>query len=363
MPEADPEPDGGVRCLLIHLGTVFVGGSFSTIAGQPRANIAQLDASTGVASPWRGDTDGRVFSVAVWQRSLYVGGEFDHAGGQARNSLAALDLRTGSATAWDARLGPSRMYIAHGDYVWPYVEAVVVDHGTVYAGGWFSDAGGSHRVSVAAIDARTAHATAFDARLEGAGDVVTAIAVRRRTVSGHTVWAGGEFGRIAGESQAFLAALDDSTGRLLGAPPRLDGAVHGLLVSGDGVYAVGEFRSLNGFPRCGVALISALGSSALFAGGGVPAALHSPAAWLAPATPNPARESALLRFGLAHAGVADLTVYDLQGRRVANLLDREMLAAGEHAAQIRTDGWSPGCYVYRLEAGGLRLTRKLLVVR
>ena len=36
-------------------GTVYVGGDFSIIAGQPRRNLAALDAVSGAALPWNPD--------------------------------------------------------------------------------------------------------------------------------------------------------------------------------------------------------------------------------------------------------------------------------------------------------------------
>jgi hypothetical protein len=84
---------------------------------------------------------------------------------------------------------------------------------------------------------------------------------------------------------------------------------------------------------------------------------------LAQISPNPARSSALIRFTLPSEGVVSLAVYDLQGRRVASLLDRSPQNAGAHEVRVRTDGWPTGCYLWRLKAGGTALTRKMVVVR
>ncbi|MFO1372338.1 MAG: PQQ-binding-like beta-propeller repeat protein [Candidatus Competibacteraceae bacterium] len=44
---------------------------------------------------------GWVYALVVSGNTVYVGGEFDSIGGQARNHLAALDANTGAATAWN----------------------------------------------------------------------------------------------------------------------------------------------------------------------------------------------------------------------------------------------------------------------
>ncbi|MGD8717677.1 MAG: FG-GAP-like repeat-containing protein [Candidatus Zixiibacteriota bacterium] len=77
------------------------------------------------------------------------------------------------------------------------------------------------------------------------------------------------------------------------------------------------------------------------------------------AAPNPCRGSVTFSFSLAEGGPAEVTVYDLAGRRVATPVSRS-LAAGENAVSCELD-LAPGVYVYRLEAGGRTSARKLVV--
>jgi len=58
-----------------------------------------------------------------------------------------------------------------------------------------------------------------------------------------------------------------------------------------------------------------------------------------------------------------LTVYDLQGRCVGTMLNREVRPAGEYSVAIRTEGWPEGTYFMRFETGGLAATEKFVVVR
>lgn len=80
--------------------------------------------------------------------------------------------------------------------------------------------------------------------------------------------------------------------------------------------------------------------------------------------PTPFGTATTISFELAAPGRAVLTVYDLAGRRVATLLDREM-PAGPHSVQWDGRGTggarlASGMYVYQLEAGG-RTTAKQTV--
>jgi len=88
---------------------------------------------------------------------------------------------------------------------------------------------------------------------------------------------------------------------------------------------------------------------------------------LLPSAPHPVRTHATLRYRLPDAGPVTLEVYDLLGRRVATLIDRQRRAAGVHtmswAAEVGGRALSSGTYVLRLQAGGVTQTRRLVVVR
>jgi hypothetical protein len=74
------------------------------------------------------------------------------------------------------------------------------------------------------------------------------------------------------------------------------------------------------------------------------------------AEPNPARGAAHLRFSLPTAGRVRLSLYDVSGRRLEQIVDAPF-AAGEHVVAVGASQ-RPGIYLVRLEAGGTARTRK-----
>ena len=78
--------------------------------------------------------------------------------------------------------------------------------------------------------------------------------------------------------------------------------------------------------------------------------------------PNPSRNRATVRFSLAEAGDAVLTVYDVQGREVARLSEGAR-AAGAHEVTWATGDLASGVYVLRLVAGERVLTQRAVVAR
>lgn len=97
-------------------------------------------------------------------------------------------------------------------------------------------------------------------------------------------------------------------------------------------------------------------------GGSAPAV-----AFLAPASPNPARESSTLRFGLSRESDVDMRLYDQQGRQVG-VLASGRLPAGQHAATwTGRDGAgrraAPGVYFVRAKLEGREFTQRVVLVK
>jgi len=67
-------------------------------------------------------------------------------------------------------------------------------------------------------------------------------------------------------------------------------------------------------------------------------------------SPNPFNPTTAINFTLPEAGLVNLAVYDLQGRKVAELLNGN-LDAGSHKAVWNANGLSSGIFLFRLEAG------------
>ena len=92
-----------------------------------------------------------------------------------------------------------------------------------------------------------------------------------------------------------------------------------------------------------------------------------PAAFFAPAAPNPARGPVRLAFTLARGADVRLKVLDAQGRQVRTLADGAWAAGAASVAwDLRDDSGrriAPGLYLARLRTGSASATRRVIVVR
>jgi|GEM_PF-1968630 len=89
--------------------------------------------------------------------------------------------------------------------------------------------------------------------------------------------------------------------------------------------------------------------------------------YLRPNYPNPFNATTIISYSLAKAGPMRLTIYDILGRRVQTLVDQEM-SAGKHAAtwdgtDIHGNTVASGIYFYRLKAGDLAETKKMILMK
>ena len=196
----NPSADNTVYALAVSGSTVYAGGAFVMIGPTIRRYVAAIS-TDGTLAAWDPYASGSVNALAVSGSTVYLGGAFTTIGSGAtpptRNRLAAIGT-DGALATWDPNASGT-------------VRALAVSGSTVYVGGAFNGAssinGTLTRNRLAAVDATTGTATAWNPDAASAGSFVYAL-----TVSGSTVYAGGNFTIISselrsGSSSAYFARL------------------------------------------------------------------------------------------------------------------------------------------------------------
>ena len=79
--------------------------------------------------------------------------------------------------------------------------------------------------------------------------------------------------------------------------------------------------------------------------------------------PNPFNPATTIDYRLDKAGMVNLVIYDLLGRKVETLVD-EIKTPGNYEVRWSAEGCASGVYFYRIEAGGSKvLTQKMMLVK
>jgi endoglucanase len=79
--------------------------------------------------------------------------------------------------------------------------------------------------------------------------------------------------------------------------------------------------------------------------------------------PNPFNPSTIIEFTLAKSGRVRLVVADLLGRPVATLFDRDGDAGNRYQVTFDASHLAAGTYISSLESNGMRLTKKMLLLK
>jgi hypothetical protein len=78
--------------------------------------------------------------------------------------------------------------------------------------------------------------------------------------------------------------------------------------------------------------------------------------------PNPFNSSTTIGFSLTESGAVSLSVYNIQGQRIAELF-QGFREAGEHSISWDASGYPSGVYFARLGAGGSSRTAKMVLLK
>jgi hypothetical protein len=78
--------------------------------------------------------------------------------------------------------------------------------------------------------------------------------------------------------------------------------------------------------------------------------------------PNPFNPSTRLRFDIPKEALTRLTVYDITGRKVSELVDKQ-LTAGAYEVLFDASNLSSGAYFYKIEAGTFSDVKKMVLIK
>ena len=232
-----------VNALALSGTTLYAGGIFTTAGGKQRNGLAAINGTTGAILDWdpnpvRTGGQSAVQSLVVSSNggSVYVGGSFTSIGGQNRNNLAKIDVVTGNADAtWNPNVDDAveKMSLSPGDTLFFYGYGFTTVNGSVSRP--------SHLAAVKGTG--TGEATAFNP------DGFISATTRYIQVSpdGSTLYLGyNALGHWSSQERDFFAALNTSDGSVTDMNPVFDQGIFCSAIVGNTIYFGGQFPSMNG---------------------------------------------------------------------------------------------------------------------
>lgn len=282
----DPSPDAPVTDFDFSGDTIFAVGDFLYINGVARKGIAAIHKTNNLTfSGWNANSNNALSQLVRKDNLLYVYGNFTSIGGQSRSKLAAISTQTALSSSWnpptywgglnvsDLTINDTTLYLIGGGWsgyttIGGKVNQMISALSTItglasdfscypqidQGGGFqlfYSDnilfantriiLGGKARKKLAAINTQSFNVLPFNPN--PIGNVYSV------AISGNTVYAAGNFGSIGGAARTKLAALDLNTGNALSFNPFFTADINTILLKDSILYVAGQFSSVSAQPR------------------------------------------------------------------------------------------------------------------
>lgn len=230
----NPNTNASVRAVAVapDQSSVYLGGTFTSVAGASHNHVAKVAADTGAPRAWTASADSTVKAITAYATTgaVYLGGNFGYVDGAPRRRVAAVRASDGGlVTGFRADLAASSVY--------PVANSLVMSNGALWVGGAFETVNGSARQNLGAVSASTGAVLAPKPYVGGAA-ILTTVANSGRVCA---------TGRGAG---GFIACYAGSTGATLwGGTGVTDGDVQGSALGSGVLYAGGHFQNVGSAPR------------------------------------------------------------------------------------------------------------------
>lgn len=254
------EPDAAVNALAFSTPRLFVGGSFTKVGSASHQRVAVFDVVTdskgALATADLGVTNGSVNAIAANASHVYIGGTFTSVNGNPRNRIASFSV-TGALTDTSSFLNPGTgtAGVSYSTSAAAEVNALSLSNSTLYVGGDFdritSGGGTLVRYRVAALDLNSSRVT-VEPWTPYIDQKVSALAINTNNSGIDSVYAGGSFSMV-GKARSRIAALDLYSGVPIDSwkPSITGGAGVNAMVLDKNVtpnllYVGGSFTAVNG---------------------------------------------------------------------------------------------------------------------
>lgn len=214
--------------------TLIFGGDFQQVNGQPHAYLARaflIDNSLASGPLVNGD----VRAITIDESFIYIGGEFTTVDGQPRNHIVRFGRLNTDLTSWEPSVDNS-------------VYCILPVDSTVYIGGYFDAVNSTPRENLASINANTGAVNSWTA---DCNSYVNSIAV-----ADSTLIIGGDFFYAGNTFSPRLAQVSRTTGLALPWNTNPNNVIQTVSVQDGLVYIGGNFSEIGEYQRYRLAAIN-----------------------------------------------------------------------------------------------------------
>ena len=233
-------PTGSVNALVVSGTDIYVGGNFTSYNGTNAKNLVKLNTTGNLVSTFTAyqgtGLNGVVQAVALVGSNVYAGGLFTAYNGTTATRIAAFDSTGVLVSSFSTGTGFNNT-----------VYSLAPSDNGIYVGGSFSTYNGSSATNFTKLDTTGAIIAGFSGTLMNTNDVMALVVTGTTAGNDEMVYAGGKFTSYKGTAAGSIAKINQSGvmqqsfGGSVGVAGGSPNAVNALAVSGNNLYAAGNF--------------------------------------------------------------------------------------------------------------------------
>jgi len=322
-------PNSIVSALTVFNGDLIVGGYFTAVENMSVNRIAKWNNNGGWA-PLGSGTNSQVMALTTYNNKLVAGGFFTTAGGVSASHIAQWD-----GSSW-SQIGPGIPGIVY---------SVASGNGKLYAGSLSS--------SFQCITSWDGASWSNLGSGVGGGTYPYVFSI---LVYGSDVYAGGLYKTAGGQTVNGIAKWNGTTWSGLGSGFGYGNAcgAYAMCIFNDKLVCGGIFSS----PGNSVAQWDGLTLTGLNQSNEIIPESY----YLSQNYPNPFNPSTTIKFSIPEAGLVKLTVFDVTGKEVSQIVN-ENLAAGSYSYSLNAPNLASGVYFYMLKANDDVQIKKMTLIK
>ncbi len=221
-PDFQPVVNNMVTCLALSGNTLYFGGRFTMVGSEQRSYLAAWDVSANTLTSFNPSPSSWVYDIEVHNNELILAGRFTSVGDSTFRGLANINLTNGQVQSFPA--------LPSGE-----ANDLFTDGNMLYVAGTFP--GGAM-----SVDLQTKTKTGWNPNITGSFFGVNVNAILK---VGSTIYFGGSFSQINGESRKNLGALEEN-GAVSDFAPEPDAEVFTLFYQDNYIYTGGDFKTFGG---------------------------------------------------------------------------------------------------------------------
>jgi hypothetical protein len=220
-PDFQPVVNNLVNCLALSGNTLYFGGRFTQVDGEPRTNLAGWDIAANSLTPFNPSPNSWVYDIEIYNNELLLAGRFTSVGDSTIRGLANVNLINGQVQSFPA--------LPSGE-----ANDLFLDGNMLYIAGTFP--GGAM-----SVDLQSKTKTGWNPNITG----FFGVNVNAILKVGSTIYIGGRFSQINGESRKNFGATTEN-GAVLDFAPEPEAEVFSLFYHDNYIYTGGDFKTFAG---------------------------------------------------------------------------------------------------------------------